>query len=296
VAVIVGSRRDPHVGAVLEHVRGDVVVLDAETFLTRPFILTGEGLVLDGVTVRGPGWLRRLAGPDWIEPLRGGDLDGAIRQSAVSALATFLRDDRSGWLTTLDQVAAAENKPWQYRRADQVCPVPAWLITTQREHLSGDGTWVAKPLGPGHFFDGEAQPVIVPTQVVTEASLDAVAGAPFLYQHRIQASVHARVVTVGNAVFSATLPADGLPDDWRLSTQAHESFTDDPAPALVHEQAIAVARACHVGYSSQDWIRDTEGTWWFVDLNPAGQWLFLPTGPADSVSLALARWLEQEVS
>lgn len=270
--------------------------MDAETFLARPFTMGADGLVLDGVPVGGRGWLRRLAGPEWVEPMRGGDLDGAVRQSAVSALATFLRDDRTRWLTTLDQVAAAENKPWQYRCAAPLCPVPTWLVTTDRAQLSGDGTWVAKPLGPGHFFDDDAAPVIVPTRVVTVASLEAVAGAPFLYQHRVEASVHARVVTVGGDVFSATLPATGLPDDWRLSAAAHEGFVDERAPQMVHEQAVAVAGACRVGYSSQDWIRDTDGTWWFVDLNPAGQWLFLPAGPAGEVTRALARWLQQEGS
>lgn len=280
----------------LEHVSADVVVLDAEAFLACPFTLSADGLVVDGVTVGGRGWLRRLAGPEWVEPLGGGDLDGAVRQSAVSALATFLRDDRTRWLTTLDQVAAAENKPWQYRRAAPVCPVPTWLITTDRTQLSSDGTWVAKPLGPGHFFDDDAAPVIVPTQVVTEASLDAVAGAPFLFQRRVDAAAHARVVTVGDVVFSATLPAAGLPDDWRLSPAAHEGFVDEPVPGQVHEQAVAVAQACQVGYSSQDWILDVDGVWWFVDLNPAGQWLFLPPGPAGGVTAALARWLERDGS
>ena len=39
--------------------------------------------------------------------------------------------------------------------------------------------------------------------------------------------------------------------------------------------------------------RDTDGGWWFIDLNPAGQWLFLPTGPATGVTAAVAAFLNE---
>jgi len=35
--------------------------------------------------------------------------------------------------------------------------------------------------------------------------------------------------------------------------------------------ALAVAHAAGLGYSAQDWIRDGEGRWWFVDLNSVSE-------------------------
>ena len=109
---------------------------------------------------------------------------------------------------------------------------------------------------------------------------------------RIRAAAHARVVTVGSAVHSATLPSEGLPLDWRLSATGHKGFTGTPAPSVVQEQAAIVAGVLGVGYSAQDWICDENGAWWFIDLNPAGQWLFLPTDVADCVSAAVASFLD----
>jgi predicted ATP-grasp superfamily ATP-dependent carboligase len=45
-----------------------------------------------------------------------------------------------------------------------------------------------------------------------------------------------------------------------------------------------------LGYSSQDWLICEDGCY-VVDINPAGQWLFLPEPIASSVAEAIARWV-----
>ena len=73
---------------------------------------------------------------------------------------------------------------------------------------------------------------------------------------------------------------------------AHRAFTTEPAPQFVHSLASTAAEQLGVGYSAQDWIQDADGTWWFVDLNPAGQWLFLPNKVAEQVTAAIASLLD----
>jgi hypothetical protein len=46
-----------------------------------------------------------------------------------------------------------------------------------------------------------------------------------------------------------------------------------------------------LGYSSQDWVIAPTGAALFLDLNPAGQWLFLPADVAEAATTAIARWL-----
>jgi hypothetical protein len=46
-----------------------------------------------------------------------------------------------------------------------------------------------------------------------------------------------------------------------------------------------------VAYSSQDWIDDGAPEPAFIDLNPAGQWLFLPESIAGAVTEAIAAHL-----
>jgi hypothetical protein len=296
--LIVGSESDPHVNAVTARMQAAPMLLDAASLATAAVTLTGDHITIAGREVDpGRGWLRRLAPEGWAEAMNAPGVTGAERSATMSALAAIARDERFTWLTPLDLLGAAENKPLQYRRAAAAgVPVPEWMVTTDPAALPVDGAWVSKPLGPGSFIDDNGQGWIVPTAPVDLSSdRDTLVRIPFVLQRRLTATAHARVVTVGSVVHSATLPADDLPLDWRLSPEGHHGFTAAPAPDPVHSLAVATARCLGVGYSAQDWIRDDDGLWWFIDLNPAGQWLFLPTEVSDPITTAIAEFLDAEL-
>lgn len=292
--LIVGNAADPHVQAVVAAMETEPIIVDAATILDSPVTIAGDVLKICGTEVTpGPGWLRRLAPEGWTDNITAPGIDPVCRSAAVSALAAIARDSRFTWLTELNHLGGAENKPYQYCRAAAAgTPVPEWIVTTDPEAVPRDGTWVAKALGPGSFIDDNGNGRIVPTRLINTADRDTIARVPFILQHFVDARAHARVVTVGRAVCSATLPATDLPLDWRTSPAGHHGFTTTPAPDQVHQLALAAAASTAVGYSAQDWIQDTAGNWWFVDLNPAGQWLFLPDEVAAQVTAALARHLD----
>lgn len=294
MALIVGSRSDPHVHAVIAAMKTEPAVIDAASF-AEALTVTCDGIVVGERDVKpGRGWLRRLAPEGWAEAMSQPGVAGAERSAAMSALAAIARDERFTWLTPLDLLGAAENKPFQYRRAAAVgASIPEWIVTTDPAAIPVDGEWVSKPLGPGSFIDDSGQGWIVPTTGIDlRRHRDALVRVPFLLQRRLRARTHARVVTVGSTVQSATQPAVGLPLDWRLSTAGHRGFTAEPVPADVEEVASLTAQSLGVGYSAQDWIEDENGLWWFIDLNPAGQWLFLPDEVADLVTRRIAEFLD----
>lgn len=292
--LIVGNSADLHVQAVVSAMNTEPAIIDAASFLDSPATITAETLEIHGARVKlGPGWLRRLAPDGWAENIDAPGIDAACRSAAVSALATIARDERFAWLTALDHLGGAENKPYQYRRAAAAgVPVPEWIVTTDPDAVPDDGKWVAKALGPGSFIDDNGNGRIVPTRSIHTGDREAIARVPFILQRLVDARTHARVVTVGRTVVSATLPATDLPLDWRTSPAGHYGFTPNPAPDHVHQFALDAAASTSVGYSAQDWILDTAGNWWFVDLNPAGQWLFLPDAVTFHITSAIARHLD----
>lgn len=211
----------------------------------------------------------------------------------MSALAAVARDPRINWLTPLDALGGAENKPVQYRAAEKAgVPVPEWIVTTDPSHVPKSGAWVSKPLGPGSFIDEDGNGWIVPTERVDLDHPETITAVPFLLQRFVEATAHARVVTVGDESWSAILPAGDLPLDWRLSIGGHYGFTPEPVPEYVLGHARAAAVSNGVRYSAQDWIRDADHRWWFIDLNPAGQWLFLPDPVATGITGAIAEFLQ----
>jgi hypothetical protein len=204
------------------------------------------------------------------------------------------------WLTPLPALLRAENKPVQVTAARSVgIDVPRTLSTsslTAVRETFGDRVLI-KPLGPGHLVDTNGQELMVPATVVRTADLEPseVAACPFLFQEPIPARRHLRVVTVRDRSWVAALDADGLPIDWRQEETAHNAFTtvSDPASAQARAAAMRLADRLGVGFSSQDWI-DTGDRLIFLDLNPAGQWLFLPDGVAQPTTAALAGWLRDK--
>lgn len=204
-----------------------------------------------------------------------------------------MRIARVEWLGDPTSTALAENKLLQYTTAGRVSvPTPLTVVTSDpnvaREML-GD-SFVLKPLGPSQVFDeGNARAVFAHEVRSDAPALAAMAGAPFLAQQRITAARHFRVVTVAQQAWVGALQVDDdMPLDWRRATASHRSFAAIGHPSLAGS-ATALASALNVGYSSQDWVEDNDGGYYFLDLNPAGQWLFLPFG--DQVTAALAHWL-----
>jgi len=256
--------------------------------------VTGEPVVLS-MSVRARGWVRRLAPAGWDAGTVLGSHRAAVLASRLALLGAIVRDPAVAWLTPIDPLIASESKMVQYRAALRLgLRVPATAIAYDPEALAvelGD-PFLLKPLGPGNFDDGNGrQRVTFATAVSPQDLVDVnMADAPFLAQRAITATRHLRVVTVQGRAWTAALDATGLPYDWRRYGPAHDAFLDSAGESDVAAAAVRLAYDLGVGYSSQDWLVDNDGAV-FLDLNPGGQWLFLPAATARPATQALAGWL-----
>ena len=297
--IVLGDRADSHALAVIEAL---------ERNGTRPAVFDSASLPLGGwrwadgelevdnngrwVTPR-RGWVRRVAPPDWNRGLALGSAEAA-EASARLALLTALSSTQIQWLTPYWIIASAENKLVQHRTARALgLPTPRTVVCASIADLPSDfpDRFIVKPLGVGEFMAGDT-PHALHAQVLDREDhrLSLLNRAPFILQERIDATAHLRIVTVGTRTWSARLPADGLPVDWRASSAAHSGWSQHE-DAAVELAATALASAIGTGYSSQDWIVSGTGEHWFIDLNPAGQWLFLPEAIGGAVTSAIAEWL-----
>jgi hypothetical protein len=300
--VIVGERQDLHVEAVVEACRHrgfDVSLVDVSTLEDRSFtyldgewLIGGEAFSEDQPVRRG--WIRRLAPPTWRTGTQAETHEAVVRTSWLALLAGWLSSPSVQWLTAFRRLLAAENKIVQLDAVRRLgMRVPHTVLTNDlNELIDSFDEVIVKPLGPSQFLASpEDMRVVYATRMSTaDMASDELASAPFLLQERIAACRHVRVVTVGGSAWVAGLDAADLPDDWRVHVPAHSSFVPAECEEVV-QAAVRAATALDVHFSSQDWIVDTAGESVFLDLNPAGQWLFLPDELAQSVTGALADWL-----
>jgi glutathione synthase/RimK-type ligase-like ATP-grasp enzyme len=253
----------------------------------------GDALVLEpGRLVRG--WIRRLAPPDWQRGVVVDSHDAAVKTAWLSLVVAVIRTSEVEWLTNLDALVSAENKLVQHAVATGLgVPAPETIVCSDadvaREALGSE--IILKPLGVGHYFEEEEPFVVYTTEVDPGgAELEALSTVPFIAQRRLHARQHLRVVTVGGDAWAGAVDADQLTLDWRQEPIAHRSFTATIIPVEVRRGAIELADALHLGYSSQDWIVCDDACY-IVDVNPGGQWLFLPEPITTEVNAAISGWL-----
>jgi len=310
-AVVVGSPDDEHARRVAGLLSPQTCTLvDVVSLAQRSYRLDRDGLWLDqqadhdgGIrrwaarVGRGSrGWLRRFAPPDWHRGVLLDSKDAAVKTAWLTLLTAFVRSSGVEWLTDLDALNRAENKLAQYRAALTLgIPTPATVVASDRASLPTDLAHriVVKPLGPGHFTRGSGDRRVLYANVATldEPLLDDLPGAPFIVQDRIEARTHLRVVTVRSSVWACAVDAGEVPFDWRRHAAAQRSFRPARPPVEVEDGAGRISEHLRLGYTSQDWVIDHAGTAWFLDLNPSGQWLFLPEPVASAVAERLAAWL-----
>ncbi|NQD42287.1 ATP-grasp domain-containing protein [Glutamicibacter halophytocola] len=304
LSVIVGAVDDPHVQAVLERTDCRVVVLDAASLSKIPYAFRDRGLTLPDtegklVTISPDsdirGWIRRIAPADWMMGVSGESQIAAIKASWLTLLTAIIRTTGVHWLSNIDEIVRAENKLVVDACARELAiPMPRTVVSNQVECLQDFATdAIVKPLGPGHFIEEEDSfTVFAQTVKIQDLKLHDLSVSPFLFQERLLALRHFRIVTVKDIISGATLENEGLPDDWRMAPEAHSSFKAREIPESLGVMAKSVASNLGLGYSSQDWVETTDG-YFLLDVNPGGQWLFLPAPCSEPVSSEIARWLNE---
>jgi glutathione synthase/RimK-type ligase-like ATP-grasp enzyme len=278
------------------------VLVDAAKLESVPYTLFRGVLTLYEddhevrVQLRHPtrGWIRRLAPPDWRRSVQLGSEEAAVRGAWASLVTAIAGSADVTWLTPLDRLFLRENKLLQEDIARRKgIPTPATTVVSSPDMIHADlgDTLAVKPLGAANYLDRAGTAKVVWAQTIDRGSslLDRLGAAPFLLQARLEAERHLRAVTVGRQSWVCELAATDTALDWRQDDAAHDSFVVAVDPT-VERDALRISEAFGVGYSSQDWVVTREGTY-FLDLNPAGQWLFLPTDVASAVTAAIATWL-----
>jgi hypothetical protein len=302
-SLIVGDPADGHVIAVvgaIEQLGGPApLIFDAPRLRDRGFSVDRHVLRVDTNEVSltgGRGWLRRYAPTAWSTGTVAGSLEAVSKRAFLSLIGSITRLGSREWLTPLDAMLDAEDRLRQLDVAASLgLQIPDTLVSSDSDEIVDrlGPKFVAKPLSGGYYWTDDGPRAVFASALAADdaAQLDF-AAAPFVAQRLIEAEQHLRVVTVGPNAWCCAIAAEGRPLDWRAQPEAHTAWqvvADDEAC----DGALRLTKALNIGYSSQDWIRSNEGLA-FLDLNPGGQWLFLPEPVAGAVSNAIGKFLREE--
>lgn len=159
--------------------------------------------------------------------------------------------------------------------------IPETLITSDlgaaRRFVRRHAPVIYKPLStPLYRVDGVSCTVEVAE--VTAGQLDeTVSGTAHLFQRLVDKVADVRVTVIGRRVFPVRIDSDLL--DWRTDYE-RLSYGVVPLPEGVGAALHRYLDHFGLVFGAFDFAVGRDGTWWFLECNPSGQWAWLepPTG------------------
>jgi glutathione synthase/RimK-type ligase-like ATP-grasp enzyme len=115
--------------------------------------------------------------------------------------------------------------------------------------------------------------------------------APLILQEHVP-GVDVRVTAVGDELFAAEIDArrSPSPDDYR-GFEEHCRFAACRLPGAVERGLRALLSSLDLRFAAVDLRRRDDGSWWFLELNTAGQWLWVERRTGQPITAALAAFL-----
>ncbi|MGQ0628136.1 MAG: ATP-grasp domain-containing protein [Phycisphaerales bacterium] len=305
--IIIGATDDLHTQAVAQHLMKNginVEIIDARTDSSPYSISYMSRGQQCGVTfgerafplaqIHGV-WCRRIFRPD---PVDDGQLAAQRhtrwleRRHMINAFVQFAHDQGLRVANAPEAQSAGALKPLQLARASAAgLGVPLTLMTSNAGEFRD---CVAEAAGMDLVIKGfEQGPNQVRFARLVRADdlerADLLAHAPVIVQEYV-AGTSLRVTVVGEEVFAAEIadaPSGGI--DWRRDT-----FPTAKAVVLADDEVETILflhRDLWLVYGAYDFIRRADGRLMFLEVNPAGQFLFVEVQTGQQISRAIAEYL-----
>jgi glutathione synthase/RimK-type ligase-like ATP-grasp enzyme len=251
----------------------------------------GGGGVLDLDTVRAVWWRR----PQPFCPPAG--MDEARRRFAISEAATAFQGLYQAldafWINEPARDAVASHKPYQLALAQEIgLEIPLTLMTSDvsqarafwRKH---EGEVIYKQF----IASTDAWRATQRLSPEDEAHAESIAYAPVIFQKHVPAVADVRVTVVGREYYAAATDvreAD-YPQDVRMNLDAvYEAH--DLAPEIAVKVGELMDRLGLV-YGAIDMRLTPDGRYVFLEINPAGQFLYIERATGQPIAAALAETL-----
>lgn len=209
------------------------------------------------------------------------------------------------WLNSPGAIQDAENKPKQLRIArDLGFNVPRTLITNDSnaaQTFLKSHTSIAKPLKNARLNHGQLGDEIAFTTSLDNLSDNALdfaglAIAPVIFQHQIEKQYDIRVTVVGGAVFATAIHSQVSDDtriDWRKSSGTTLEHQSIHLPADIKGMCLTLTKRLGLSFGAIDLILDINGNYWFLEINPNGQWGWIEFRTGAKIAAAIVDILER---
>ena len=213
---------------------------------------------------------------------------------AWSGIWQSLREDTL-WINDLNRDEAAHRKVYQLQVAQDVgLTIPETLITNHVEDATQFISQFPQEKVIYKAFSATQQHWRE-TRLLREdglRQLENVRYAPVIFQEYIDAVYDIRITVIGNDIFAAAIYSQdtSYKVDFRMEMDRAKMEAVE-VPAEVQEQLLLLMRHLGLEYGAIDMRKTADGQWVFLEVNPAGQYLFVEHKTNQPISKTLANHL-----
>jgi glutathione synthase/RimK-type ligase-like ATP-grasp enzyme len=308
--LIISHAKDPHARRVLQLLeqagRGatllDLSALPEATALTiaydpagvRRAILTASGSESVDLLAARSVWWRRPQVPN-LSAIQDPDILAFTHNEWHEAIQGLWQLVPAPWMNPPPQDEVASRKALQLHLAARSgLGIPPTLITSDpamaREFLERQGQrrTIFKTFSCTHAIWRETRLV----EAGERELLEHVRWAPVIFQDYIEADADVRVTVVGDRVFAAAIDTSesDYRVDFRMSLgQARMTPTELPEPLT--GRLLSFMRSLGLVYGAIDLRRTPSGDYVFLEVNTAGEFLFVEERTGLPIAQAVADWL-----
>jgi len=251
-------------------------------------------------------WYRRHRLPVMPEEMSNAHTEYCLREAdwyLKGILLSFemaTRDIR--WMSPPMHIQMAESKIFQLATARLLgFRLPDTIVSNDGDEIrnffdKNEGNVIAKPLRLGYFDYGDRQTAVFTSRIHQGDLVDdrPLKLAPVIYQELLHKRFDIRVTVVDQDLFAVAIDSQKVPSakvDWRKSdTDALEHFSHN-LPTEVGELCLRLMEKLGLKYGAIDLVLTTEDEYYFLEINPNGQWAWLEDRLALPISNSIASWL-----
>lgn len=231
-------------------------------------------------------WYRRPVLPDFSTiKLEAGVEEFCTKESFAALEGTWPLLDCM-WVSNPFNIRKAEIKPFQLKTASEIgLKTPKTLVSNNPEiiknfYLENNKKVIIKPIKTSLVKSHEKENIIF-TSSVESFHIDKINTCiqiPSIYQEKLLKKYDLRVTVIGKHVFPVEIHSQDYQAssiDWRKGENPKIAHMKHELPKEVTAKCLQLNQILGLEFSAIDFVLTPDGEYYFLEINPNGQWAWI---------------------
>jgi hypothetical protein len=277
----------------------DYIRLNCEDIFKKDFLIDNSfNFSIDGINSFKSVWFRRTKLPDFSE------FTIQEQEFLLSEYDSFLKNifniiNSEKWLSIPNNIYRAENKLLQLNYAKSLgFNIPKTLISTNPIQIknffySNNEKIILKPFYNSKLFTDNKTKLLFTNLVRKEdiINLENLEITPTIFQEYIEKEIEYRITVVDNDIFIASVDSqknNKTKIDWR---RENLKFSKNDLPENIKSKCVSLVKKLGLKFGAIDLIKDINNEYFFIEINPNGQWVWIETDTELKISESIIKYL-----